>query len=269
MTNRLLLLALVGFALFSTPAIASIESVTMRVDGLACPFCAYNIEKRVRTLPGVDRGTRIVTSVEDGTATFEWKKGVVFEPAAARRAVREAGFTPRELYVTSAGSIEIRNPDTDSAPQVYLTDVTSELAVLITRGERADRQESWTQLLDAASGDTTSVRLRVTGLVQQDEPDGAWRVVLHRWSPIDFGASLVADVKELACEQCAKRSMRALDKLDDVIHAHADYETDQVFIWTTSAAPDVGELREQIEALGFEVVSLTPVRDDAASDTGS
>ncbi len=113
------------------------------------------------------------------------------------------------------------------------------------------------------------MRIRVTGLVQEDEPDGAWRVVLHRWSPIDFGASLVADVKELTCERCAKRSMRALDELDDVIHAHADYETDQVFIWTTSATPDVGQLREQIEVLGFEVVSLKPARDDNATDAGS
>lgn len=267
--KRLALLALCTLALFSTPTHAAVESVTIRVDGIACPFCAYNIEKRLRTLPGVDRGSRIVTSVENGTAVFAWTAGVLFEPTAARQAVRQAGFTPREIYVTAAGMVGIRRSEGEAGPEIHLADVAADLAVVITRGERPDWQESWAELLDTVSGSSTPMRIRVTGLVEEDEPEGAWRVVLHRWSPVDFGAALVAEVKELACEQCSTRSMRALHEINDVIHAHANHETDRVFIWTSSSSPDLDQLRQRIETLGFEVVSLKPARDDNASEAGT
>ena len=55
-----------AFVLLSVLAVASaaeaaVNEVTVRIDGLACPFCTYNIEKRVKTLDGVERNARIVT----------------------------------------------------------------------------------------------------------------------------------------------------------------------------------------------------------------
>ena len=55
-------------------------SVSVRVDGPGCPFCVYGIEKRLKVLDGVDRGARIVTSIDQGAATFPWKAGVAFDP---------------------------------------------------------------------------------------------------------------------------------------------------------------------------------------------
>ncbi len=80
--------------------------MTVRIDGLACPFCTYNIEKRVKKLDGVERDARIVTSVEHGTARFSWKEGAEFDPASIRKAVRDAGFTPREIFLTVTGTVE-------------------------------------------------------------------------------------------------------------------------------------------------------------------
>ncbi len=42
-------------------AAAAVEQVSVRIDGLACPFCAYNIEKRVKTLDGVRRNLAAIT----------------------------------------------------------------------------------------------------------------------------------------------------------------------------------------------------------------
>ena len=62
LVRSLLAVALsVGFIAELGPA--AVEQVSVRVDGLACPFCAYNIEKRVKTLEGVERDASIVTSI--------------------------------------------------------------------------------------------------------------------------------------------------------------------------------------------------------------
>ncbi|MGN2393298.1 heavy-metal-associated domain-containing protein, partial [Pelomicrobium sp. G1] len=36
-------------------ALAAGPSYWLQVDGLACPFCAYGIEKKLRALDGVDK----------------------------------------------------------------------------------------------------------------------------------------------------------------------------------------------------------------------
>ena len=55
--NTRSLLRFLAFAVLITsgaPSVFSgVEEVTVQVDGLSCPFCAYNIEKRVRRLKGV------------------------------------------------------------------------------------------------------------------------------------------------------------------------------------------------------------------------
>ena len=133
----------IGF--MAEPGLAGVEQVSVRVDGLACPFCAYNIEKRVKTLEGVEPDARIVTSLEHGIAKFPWKSGVAFGPAAVRKAIREAGFTPRELSVTVTGAIEVSS-DRDAQTMLELVDEDATSTVLVTPGERADQRESWNQM---------------------------------------------------------------------------------------------------------------------------
>ncbi len=106
LVHSLLVVALsIGF--IAGPALAAVEHVSVRVDGLACPFCAYNIEKRVKTLEGVERDARIVTSIEHGIAKFPWKRLVEFSPEAVRKAIRQAGFTPRAISVTVTGPVKV------------------------------------------------------------------------------------------------------------------------------------------------------------------
>ncbi|MCH8316268.1 MAG: cation transporter [Planctomycetes bacterium] len=243
----------VGF--IAEPGPAAVEQVSVRVDGLACPFCAYNIEKRVKTLEGVERDARIVTSIEHGIAKFPWKSGIAFDPAAVRTAIREAGFTPRELTVTVTGAIQVSS-NRDAQTMLELVDEDAKLTVLVTPGERADQRESWDQMRALGLLQAAKLRVRVEGEVRADSADTPWSLILHKWAPLEYAAQVVAEIDDLACEQCSTRTMRALMELDGVIHVEADYETDRVHIWTRDEAPDLRVFRERIETLGFKVTHV-------------
>ena len=247
-------------ALLSVLAVASrsqaaVEQVSVRIDGLACPFCAYNIEKRVKTLDGVERDTRVVTSVENGTAMFPWKAGVVFDPEAVRKAIRQAGFTPREISVTMTGTVEV-GPERGSKPSLRVVDEKANLVLSVPRPDRADRRESWEELQALSNKTTGKLRVRVEGELRSEVAAGSFEVVLQQWAPLAFGAELMAEVEDLACEQCSTRTMRALGELDGVIHVEANHETDRVHIWTEGKSPDLSVFRERIETLGFKVTHI-------------
>ncbi len=66
----------------------------LKVDGLACPYCSYGIEKQLSGLAGV-KSVRV--SVGTGTVTVIMKDGATLSRAAAARAVANAGFTMRSF----------------------------------------------------------------------------------------------------------------------------------------------------------------------------
>jgi len=74
----------------STAALAAVQSYSLQVDGLACPFCAYGIEKKLSALDGVER---LQTNIGDGTVVVTMKDGATLDEETARQAVKDAGFT--------------------------------------------------------------------------------------------------------------------------------------------------------------------------------
>ena len=48
----------------ASPVGAQITRVTVRVDGLSCPFCAYSLEKKIKAVEGTKEP---VINVEEGT----------------------------------------------------------------------------------------------------------------------------------------------------------------------------------------------------------
>jgi len=227
---------------------AGVERVRVKVDGLACPFCAYNIEKRVRTLDGVKPKGQFNVSVERGYAEFEWKADVEFDPQAVHQQVRKAGFTPRQMELTATGVARIERPDEDK-PAALVLKLSESAAVQVTRPERADRVESYELLRKAASAEKTA-SVRAHGEVEAD--DGTWRLSLHRWEPTDAGGRVVFIVEDLACERCSTGVMRTLVDIKGVVHIEADHELDRIEVWT-QAKPRVDEMRKQIEEAGFKV----------------
>ncbi len=67
---------------------------TLQVDGLACPFCAYGIEKQLNRIDGVEF---VETDVKSGTVVVTMKPGATLDKADTNRAVEAAGFSMREL----------------------------------------------------------------------------------------------------------------------------------------------------------------------------
>lgn len=67
---------------------------TLQVDGLACPFCAYGIEKQLNRIDGVES---VATDVKSGAVVITMKSGTTLGEADAKRAVEAAGFSMREF----------------------------------------------------------------------------------------------------------------------------------------------------------------------------
>lgn len=84
------------------PAAAQITSVTVRVDGLSCPFCAYSLEKNIKAMEGTKEP---VINVEEGTVTLTPVVDLSVDFDGLRDAVKKAGFTPREIRVAGVGRL--------------------------------------------------------------------------------------------------------------------------------------------------------------------
>jgi len=74
--------------------------VTVRVDGLGCPFCAYGIEKKIKKLEGVE-AVRVDLEAGKVVVTYEDKK--FFTSEGLEEAVKDAGFTPGKIELEEAG----------------------------------------------------------------------------------------------------------------------------------------------------------------------
>ncbi len=81
-----------GLALISASTFAAQQAYKLRVDGLACPFCAYGVEKKLNAIKGVEG---IGVDIASGTVTVTMAEGASLDEATAKQAVKDAGFTLR------------------------------------------------------------------------------------------------------------------------------------------------------------------------------
>lgn len=66
------------------------------VDGLACPFCAYGLEKRLLKEPGV---VSVQTDISAGRLIVQMEEQATLNHEQAHEAVKDAGFTLRSFEV--------------------------------------------------------------------------------------------------------------------------------------------------------------------------
>jgi mercuric ion binding protein len=81
----------------SSAAFAGGNQYALAVDGLACPFCAYGIEKRLSAIDGVES---VETDVKSGQVVVTLAEGKTLSEEVARQAIKDAGFTLRSLKRT-------------------------------------------------------------------------------------------------------------------------------------------------------------------------
>ncbi len=78
---------------------AGAAEVVLRVDGLACPFCAFGIEKKLLEVPAVGA---IDIRMDAGEVRLVLREGQRLDVATLAAAVDKAGFTLRRIRIRDA-----------------------------------------------------------------------------------------------------------------------------------------------------------------------
>ncbi len=92
--KRIFAAACFAVALFILPVTSFADGhvYRLRVDGLACPFCAYGVERKLSSVKGVEK---LTLDIDAGHVTVTMAPGAALDEAVARQAISEAGFTLR------------------------------------------------------------------------------------------------------------------------------------------------------------------------------
>ncbi len=92
----------VALTLFTAmAAFAEPQTYKLQVDGLACPFCAFGVEKQLRAIEGVEE---FDTDLATGVVLLTMKDGVLLDETAAEQAVERAGFTLHGLELAQTST---------------------------------------------------------------------------------------------------------------------------------------------------------------------
>ncbi len=92
MKTRLLITLLAAW--LSQAAFAAGVEYQMRVDGLACPYCAYGVEKKLKAIDGVEK---VHVDLDKGLVTVDVKEGTELTEAQMKQLFQDAGFTYRSM----------------------------------------------------------------------------------------------------------------------------------------------------------------------------
>jgi len=140
---------------FLSPTQAQVERVEIRVDGLACPFCAYGLEKKLKEVDGV---AKVQINVDKGLAALDNKEGKSIAVEKLEPVVADAGFASREIEATVLGKVGQSN----GTPVFSVTG--TEVKVILTENETLKRLQSKLE-----RGDNS---VRVTGRLSKETPEG-------------------------------------------------------------------------------------------------
>lgn len=91
-------LSILLLSALALPAWSADREYQLRVDGLACPYCAYGIEKKIRALDCVDKDS-VAILINEGLVTFQADTDTAIAEAEIRQLIDDAGFTLRGLEV--------------------------------------------------------------------------------------------------------------------------------------------------------------------------
>ena len=151
LTALLLLFLTQGATAQSAQELGMLE-VSVQVDGLSCPFCAYGLEKKLRKVENV---ASIEIRVNEGRAVVTPESGTSLELDELEQAVRDGGFTPREVSVTAQGRLTELNG-------AAALELSNGILLLLAEGDQTNA------LLKSPSGSV----VRVEGQAAQEPSQG-------------------------------------------------------------------------------------------------
>ena len=88
--------------LLAGPSGARVESASVVVEGMSCPFCAFGVEKRLKKVAGV---RSVTVSTRDGLASLTAKADESIAVEEIPRAIEKAGFTPGTIRIEAVGVV--------------------------------------------------------------------------------------------------------------------------------------------------------------------
>jgi len=81
-----------------------VDQITVQVDGLGCPFCAYGLEKKMQEMEGVKK---FKIAMENGLTTFTYPAEKKITTDEIKAQVDKAGYTPMDIKIERAdGTVE-------------------------------------------------------------------------------------------------------------------------------------------------------------------
>ena len=75
-------------------AIAEQSHYQLQVNGLACPFCEYNIHKKLSKIEGVND---VKVNLKAGLVDVHMQEGVALPKAKIKQDITDAGFTLKSV----------------------------------------------------------------------------------------------------------------------------------------------------------------------------
>ncbi len=154
---QIMFVAIIGFIV--TPIIeAQIRNVTVTVDGMACPFCAYGVEKKLKRVDGVGS---ITINIKEGTAVLEAKEGKSINVSQVPKAIKDSGFTPRTIKIAATGYIKM---DKQQRLMLQISKPVRSLLLVDIIDTAIER------LLTSA---TSGVRINIVGIIRE-KSDGTF-----------------------------------------------------------------------------------------------
>ncbi|HEC18342.1 MAG TPA: heavy-metal-associated domain-containing protein [Gammaproteobacteria bacterium] len=79
---------------WSSASFAGGTEYDLRVDGLACPFCAYGIEKKFTKTKGVES---VEVDLKNGLVIVKTDESKTFKEEELKTIVHDAGFTMKSM----------------------------------------------------------------------------------------------------------------------------------------------------------------------------
>lgn len=102
--NNFIKIILMYLILFIIPLSAQNKSdngkkqyVKLEVEGLACPFCAYGLEKKINKIDGVEN---FDVNIKEGYVTFNVPKEKKVDKDELKNIVADAGFSLKNAVIS-------------------------------------------------------------------------------------------------------------------------------------------------------------------------
>lgn len=88
------ILLITGLSILSLPPVLAASNYVIRIDGMTCKYCAYNVKKRLKKLDGVER---VEVDRDKGLATLEVQAGTKLTDEQLKAEITGAGFNYRGM----------------------------------------------------------------------------------------------------------------------------------------------------------------------------